>query len=62
MTGRETQFAEDRPMMPVPRAIYVKVSTEILAEMSGDWSPAVQAKFERQQDDTYELIFRKVDA
>lgn len=49
-------------MMPVPRTIYVKVSTELLAELS-EWSPTVQAKIERDwNDDTYELVFRRVDA
>lgn len=44
--------------MRAPLTVYVKVSTELLAELD-EWSPAVQAKIERHPDDTYELVFRR---
>lgn len=44
-----------------PRTIFVKVSTELLSSMN-EWSEPVQVRIERQPDDTYEMVFRKVES
>lgn len=43
--------------MPIPRTIYVKVSTELMREL-GEWSEPLRVKVEKHMDDTYELVFR----
>ncbi len=45
----------------VPRTIYVKVSTELLAE-SAEWSEPLRVRIERQPDDTYEMTFKREEA
>ena len=43
-----------------PRTIWVKVSTDLLAELA-EWSDPVQVKVEKDLDDTYDMIFRRYD-
>lgn len=45
----------------VPRTIYVKVSTELLAELA-KWSEPVRVMIERQLDDTYDMTFKREEA
>ncbi len=42
----------------LPRTIYVKVSTELLAEYAA-WSEPLCVMIERQPDDTYEMTFKR---
>jgi hypothetical protein len=43
----------------LPRTIYVKVTTELLADLF-DWSEPVRVKVEKNYtDDTYEMIFKR---
>lgn len=43
----------------LPRTIYVKVSTALLAELS-EWSEPVRVKVERDwNDDTFEMVFKR---
>lgn len=43
-----------------PRTIWVKVSTELLAELT-EWSDPVQVRVEKDSDDTYGMVFRRYD-
>lgn len=44
---------------PLPRTVYVKVSTDLLAELS-KWSEPLRVMVERQHDDTYDMVFQRV--
>jgi len=41
----------------VPRYIFVRVSTELLAELA-EWSKPYQIMVEQQEDGTFDLVFR----
>lgn len=46
------------PLVRPPRTIFVKVSTELLSDLS-EWSEPLRVKVERDwNDDTYEMVFR----
>lgn len=45
----------------IPRTIYVAVSTHLLSELRA-WSEPLQVKVEIRPDDTYEMMFRKLEA
>ena len=51
-------LAENQRLRETPRAIYVKVSTALLAEMF-EWSDPLRVRIERQADDTYEMTFKR---
>jgi predicted metalloendopeptidase len=45
-----------------PDVIFVPCSTQLLAEMEGDWSTPVEVKADRRTDGTYEHTMRRTDA
>ena len=45
---------------PGPRVKWVRVSTELLAEL-GDWSEPVQVQIVEDKDNILEMVFRRVD-
>ena len=46
------------PTDALPRTVYVKVSTEILAELA-DWSEPLHVRIEREIDDSFVMVFKR---